>query len=145
MAVVSDLSRANLGAVLKTALDAVVVMRLDGTIAGWIHVARRTFSWSFADAVGRRMSELIIPHQYREAHERGRAHYRRTGREGPVLDRLIEITALHRDGHQLLVELSITHTVSSRSRSSSASFATSATGRRRSVDSSSCSPNSTTG
>jgi PAS domain S-box-containing protein len=109
MAVASDLSRADLGAVLKTALDAVVVMRLDGTIAGWNDVAHRTFGWSFADAVGRRMSELIIPHQYREAHERGLAHYLKSG-DGPVLDRHIEITALHRDGHELPVELSITHT-----------------------------------
>lgn len=30
-----DLDSASLGAVLKTALDGVVVMRLDGTVAGW--------------------------------------------------------------------------------------------------------------
>jgi PAS domain S-box-containing protein len=109
MAVASDIGSADLGAVLKTALDAVLVMRLDGTIAGWNDVAERTFGWSFEEAVGRRMSEMIIPPHYREAHERGLAHYLRTG-EGPVLDRHIEITALHRDGRELPVELSITHT-----------------------------------
>lgn len=109
MAVARDLRSADLGAVLKTALDAVVVMRMDGTIAGWNDVAERTFGWSFDDAAGRRMSEMIIPHQHREAHERGLAHYLATG-DGPVLDRHIEITALHRDGHELPVELSITHT-----------------------------------
>lgn len=98
-----------LGAVLKTALDGVVVMRLDGTVAGWNDVAERTFGWSFADAFGRRMSELIIPHRFRDAHERGLAHYLATG-EGPVMDRHIEINALHRDGHELQVELSITRT-----------------------------------
>lgn len=109
MNVASDLRSADLGAVLKTALDAVVVMRHDGTIAGWNDVATSTFGWSFADAVGKRMSELIIPHQHREAHERGLSRYLATG-EGPVLDRHIEISALHRDGHELPVELSITHT-----------------------------------
>ncbi len=104
-----DLDNASLGAVLKTALDGVVVMRLDGTIAGWNDVAERTFGWSFGDAFGRRMSELIIPHQFRDAHERGLAHYLTTG-EGPVMDRHIEIDALHRDGHELPVELSITRT-----------------------------------
>lgn len=104
-----DLDSASLGAVLKTALDGVVVMRLDGTVAGWNDVAERTFGWSFADAFGRRMSELIIPHRFREAHERGLAHYLRTG-EGPVMDRHIEIEALHRDGRELPVELSITRT-----------------------------------
>lgn len=104
-----DLNSASLGAVLKTALDGVVVMRLDGTVAGWNDVAERTFGWSFADAFGRRMSELIIPDRFRDAHERGLAHYLATG-EGPVMDRRIEIDALHRDGHELPVELSITRT-----------------------------------
>lgn len=104
-----NLDSATLGAVLKTALDAVVVMRMDGTVAGWNDVAERTFGWSFADAMGRRMSEMIIPERYREAHEVGLAHYLATG-EGPVLDRHIEIEALHREGRELPVELSITPT-----------------------------------
>ena len=104
-----DLDNASLGAVLKTALDGVVVMRLDGTVVGWNNVAERTFGWSFAEASGRRMSELIIPHRFRQAHERGLAHYLATG-EGPVLDQHMEIDALHRDGHELPVELSITRT-----------------------------------
>lgn len=104
-----DLDSASLGAVLKTALDAVVVMRFDGTIVGWNDVAERTFGWSFAEANGRRMSEMIIPQRYRSAHERGLTHYLATG-EGPVLDKHIEIEALHRKGHELPVELSITRT-----------------------------------
>lgn len=103
------LDSASLGAVLKTALDAVVVMRCDGTIVGWNDVAARTFGWTFAEANGRRMSEMIIPQRYRGAHEQGLKHYLATG-EGPVLDRHIEIEALHRQGHELPVELSITRT-----------------------------------
>lgn len=104
-----DLDDVGLGAVLKTALDAVVVMRLDGTVCGWNDVAHRTFGWSFADARGRRMSQLIVPHRHREAHERGLAHYVATG-EGPVLDVHFEIQGLHRDGREIPVELSITRT-----------------------------------
>ncbi len=109
MAVTNDLKHADLNAVLKTALDAVVVMRLDGAIAGWNDVAERIFGWTFEEAYGRRMSELIIPPQHREAHERGLSRFLATG-EGPVLDRHIEITALRRDGHELPIELSITFT-----------------------------------
>lgn len=104
-----DLSDQSLGAVLKTALDAVVVMRLDGTIAGWNDVAERTFGWSFDEASGKRMSEMIIPPRLRDAHERGLAHYLATG-EGPVLDKHIEIDAVRRDGEEIPVELSITRT-----------------------------------
>lgn len=101
--------RADLNAVLKTALDAVVVMRTDGTIAAWNDVAQRTFGWSFDEAHGRRMSEMIIPVQHREAHERGLTHFLATG-EGPVLDKHFEITALRRDGKEVPIELSITFT-----------------------------------
>jgi PAS domain S-box-containing protein len=109
MSDVHGLQSENLGVVLKTALDAVVVMRMDGTIAGWNHVAEQTFGWSFAEAEGKRMSEMIIPQRFRGAHEQGLAHFHATG-EGPVLNRRIEIEALHRDGHELPIELSITHT-----------------------------------
>ena len=103
------LDQAGLGAVLRTALDGVVVMRTDGTVAGWNDVAERTFGWSYAEAYGKRMSEMLIPLRYRAAHEKGLAHYLATG-EGPVLDKHLEIEALHRDGHEMPVELSITRT-----------------------------------
>jgi len=65
----SPLDDASLGAVLKTALDAVIVMRMDGVIAGWNAVAERTFGWTFVEANGRRMSEMIISVRYRAAHD----------------------------------------------------------------------------
>ncbi len=106
-----DIDTVGLGAILKTALDAVVVMRFDGTIAGWSDVAEQTFGWTFEEAVGRRMSELLIPLRFREAHEIGLARFRGTGEE-VVLDTHLELDALHRDGHELPVELSITRTSS---------------------------------
>lgn len=98
---------AGLQSVLDTALDAVIVMGVDGHIIGWNRHAADCFGWSWEEARGRRLSELIIPPSLREAHERGLAHYLSTG-EGPVLDRRIEVTALHRDGREFPVELSIT-------------------------------------
>lgn len=103
------LNSASLGAVLKTTLDAVIVMRMDGTIAGWNDVAERTLGWSYQEAHGQRMSELVIPTQYREAHEQGLARFLATGK-GPVLDTRFEITALCRDGIEIPIELSITFT-----------------------------------
>lgn len=98
---------AGLQSVLDTALDAVVVMGATGEIIGWSNCAEHYFGWKGDEAKGRQLSDLIIPHKYREAHERGLSHYLATG-EGPVLDRHIEITALHRDGREFPVELSIT-------------------------------------
>ena len=93
--------------VLDTALDPVVVMRTDGTVADWNDCAERSFGWTRDEALGRHLAELIIPDEHREAHEQGLARYLQTGRSR-VLHQRIEITAVHKDGHALPVELSIT-------------------------------------
>lgn len=94
-------------AVLETALDAVIVMDSAGSIKHWNEVALETFGWSRDEAVGRLLSELIIPHRFRDAHRRGLDTYLRTG-VGPVLGRRIEVTALRKTGEEFPVELSIT-------------------------------------
>ncbi len=98
---------AGLQSVLDTALDAVVVMGVHGEIVGWNAIAESIFGWSWDEARGRRLSELIVPERFRAAHDQGLNHYLETG-EAPVLDRHIEISALHRDGREFPVELSIT-------------------------------------
>ena len=101
------LLHAGLQTVLDTALDAVVVMGEDGRVIGWNACAEHVFGWSPEEAIGHRLSDLIVPEEHRAAHERGLEHYLATG-EGPVLDRHIEISGLHRSGKQFPVELSIT-------------------------------------
>jgi PAS domain S-box-containing protein len=89
------------------ALDAVITIDVQGLITSWNPQAERLFGWPQQEVLGRLLSETIIPPAYREAHERGLAHFRATG-EGPVLNRRIELTALHRNGTEFPVELAIT-------------------------------------
>lgn len=106
---IDDLWLADLTPVLETALDAVIVMREDGVIAGWNSVAESTFGWPRDEAIGRQLSDLIIPPQHRAAHHGGLKTFLETGR-GPVLNRHIEISALRSTGEEFPVELSITPT-----------------------------------
>jgi len=92
--------------IVESALDAVITLDAQGLITGWNPQAETIFGWSREKAIGRRLAETIIPPQYREAHHRGLQHFLATG-EGPVLNKRIEITALHRDGHEFPVELTI--------------------------------------
>ncbi|MBI3374586.1 MAG: response regulator [Betaproteobacteria bacterium] len=93
--------------ILDTASDAVIAMDATGSISTeWNPQAEALFGWSRLEAQGRRLSETIIPARYREAHERGLRHFLDTG-AGPVLNTRIEIEALHRDGHEFPVELTI--------------------------------------
>ena len=91
---------------IDNALDAVVSMDPAGIITDWSAQAERMFGWSRTEAIGRQMSDTIIPQRYREAHEKGLKKFLQTG-EGPVLNKRIEITALSRDGKEFPVELAI--------------------------------------
>ncbi len=92
--------------IIDTALDAVVTMDYQGLITGWNSHAESTFGWTSEEAIGRRMSETIIPVQYREAHERGVQRFLLTS-EGKLVNERIEITALRRNGEEFPVELAI--------------------------------------
>lgn len=99
-------SEARMRAVLNSALSAVVVMDIKGKIIDWNVRAEVMFGWPRSEAIGRDLSQTIIPPQHREGHRHGMERYLQTG-EGVVLNRLIEMTALHREGREFPVELSI--------------------------------------
>jgi PAS domain S-box-containing protein len=92
--------------VIDTAFDAFIGVKSDGTVFEWNRQAEVTFGWSKAEVLGRSLASIIIPSRYREAHEKGMKRFLETG-EGPVLNKRIELSALHRDGHEFPVELTI--------------------------------------
>ncbi len=92
--------------IIDTAYDAFISIDAESVITAWNAQAESIFGWSREEAIGRPMAETIVPPQYREAHKRGLKHFLATG-EGPVLNKRIELTALHRDGHEFPVELTI--------------------------------------
>ncbi len=96
----------HLKSLFDRSLDAVVGMDAEGHVSAWNSAAEEIFGWSQAAAMGSSMAELIVPPQHREGHTRGLAHYNCTG-VGPVLEQRIRISAIHRDGTEFPVELSI--------------------------------------
>ena len=99
-------SEAWLRAVIDSALDAVVTTDANSVITGWSAHAETMFGWSREEALGRTLSETIIPAQYREPHRAGVQRYLKTG-EPHILNQRIEITALRRDGREFPVELTV--------------------------------------
>ncbi|MCK1638579.1 PAS domain S-box protein [Bradyrhizobium sp. 157] len=93
--------------IIDTALDAFVQMDDQGIVTDWNSQAEKIFGWSRTEAVGTRLSELIIPDAQRDAHKVGLERFLRTG-EAAVLGRRFEIEAMRRDGKEIKVELSIT-------------------------------------
>jgi PAS domain S-box-containing protein len=93
--------------ILDTAYDAFVSIDAKGVITAWNRQAEATFGWSREEAIGRTLTETIIPPRYHEGHQKGLERFLKTG-EGPVLDKRIQLEGRHRDGHEFPIELTIT-------------------------------------
>jgi PAS domain S-box-containing protein len=91
----------------ETALDGIIMIDRQGHITGWNNHAEKMFGWPRAEALGRELAELVIPERDREAHRHGMRRYIQTGM-ARVLNRRIEMAALHRGGHEFPIELAIT-------------------------------------
>ncbi|HVX09863.1 MAG TPA: response regulator [Pirellulales bacterium] len=92
--------------ILATAHEAFVAAGPDSVIRQWNKQAELTFGWSAAEAIGRTLTETIIPPRFREAHTAGIERFLATG-QGPIFNRRLELTACHRDGHEFPVEITI--------------------------------------
>ncbi len=93
--------------IINTALDAFVQMDEHGMITDWNSQAEKIFGWTRSEAIGRRLSDLIIPYLHRDDHQAGLERFLRTG-QAAILGRRFEIEAMRRDGEEIKVELSVT-------------------------------------
>ena len=102
----AQLTNDDLADLVRQLADAVVVADSDGVITFWNDAATRIFGWSAAEAVGRSL-DLIIPERFRERHWAGYRHTMATGHTS-YGDRLLEVPALHRDGHTVSIAFTVT-------------------------------------
>ena len=94
-------------AMMKAALDAIVVMDEKGKTLEFNPSAQRIFGYTLEEARGKLVADLIIPPAYREIHRVGLQHYLETG-EGPIIDKHVEeITGIRKSGEEFPVELTV--------------------------------------
>ncbi|HDC4405433.1 TPA: diguanylate cyclase [Enterobacter cloacae] len=91
---------------VETAQDAVITINHAGTVVNWNRAAERIFGWSAAEAIGNNLGEMIVPEEFREQHARGLLRSQ-AAQPSDILNRTIEITALHRTKGPFPIELSI--------------------------------------
>jgi PAS domain S-box-containing protein len=86
--------------------DAVVVIDEENIIRLWNPKAEAIFGWREEEAVGLPLAETIVPPASRAAHNSGMARYVSTG-IARVLHQTLSLSALHRDGHEFPISLTI--------------------------------------
>jgi len=80
--------------------DPAFVMDGAGMVIRWSTQAEKLFGWTEGEAMGRRLSDLIIPERHRASHEAGLKRFMQGGSQGTLLNRPLDITMLHRDGRE---------------------------------------------
>lgn len=92
--------------IMDASLDAIICIDPQGKIILWTPQAEETFGWKEEEVLGKTLAETIIPPQYVNQHTAGFKQYQHTG-IGTILNRLIEITALNKNGQEFPIEMSI--------------------------------------
>jgi PAS domain S-box-containing protein len=91
---------------IASALDAVVGMDAEGRVTAWNARAEEVFGWASAEVIGRPMDDILLPDRYRKLHRQGLQRYLSTG-VARILERRIELEALHRSGREIPIELAV--------------------------------------
>lgn len=94
-------------AIINAALDSIISIDINGNVIEFNPAAERTFGFKIEEAIGMPLSDLIIPEEHRAAHKAGMQRLLSTG-EPKLIGKRIEINALHKNGHEFPVELTLT-------------------------------------
>ncbi len=92
--------------VIDTANDAFIATNSNGQIIEWNNTAEEIFGWRRDEVIGKKISETIIPVNYREQHDAGFEKFLET-EKSTILNTRVEVNALHREGHEFPVEISM--------------------------------------
>ncbi len=95
-----------LKAIITSAMDCIVAIDVNGAIIEFNQAAEKTFGYKKKQVEGKFMADLIIPERFRDAHQKGIAHFLTT-HEPRLIGRRVEVTALRASGEEFPVELTI--------------------------------------
>jgi PAS domain S-box-containing protein len=92
--------------ILTTSLDAIVMMDHVGRITEFNPSAEAMFGHSRANVIGRDVADTLVPPHFRERHRVGLERYLGNG-EGALIGKRVELSALHADGTEFPVEITV--------------------------------------
>jgi diguanylate cyclase (GGDEF)-like protein/PAS domain S-box-containing protein len=92
--------------IVDAASDAFVSTDAADVITEWNGQAEALFGWTREEALGNELAQLLVPERNRGRHRGRIARYLATT-EAPWIHERLERDVLHRDGHEFLVELTI--------------------------------------
>ena len=98
-------SEGRLQAIVESANDAIITIDADGHVLLWNEYATKLFGYSYDEMIGRPL-DVIIPERFRKKHHEQQRRAAEGG-ETRVIGHTVELAAMHRDGREFPVELSL--------------------------------------
>lgn len=99
-------SESQIQAIFNNAPDAVVVIDSHGMVTRWNSESEALFGWKAEEVLGRSLSDIIIPSQFREAHRKGLERFLNKG-ESTILGKTVDLWAIKKDRSEVDVSLRI--------------------------------------
>ena len=93
-------------AIAETIMDAVIMIDEKGRVTYWNPASERIFGYYTAEMIGKDVHEILMPEEYRKKFRTGFEVFRKTG-EGPVVGKVTELTAKHRSGTKIPIEITV--------------------------------------
>ncbi|MEY3808621.1 MAG: hypothetical protein RI893_1597, partial [Pseudomonadota bacterium] len=95
---------------IDNARDAIITINGEnGEIAAWNVAAELMFGYSKEEAIKQTLHEIITPIRFQSAAKKGMSHFATTG-EGEVIGKTQELSAMHKNGTEFPIELSVSIT-----------------------------------
>ncbi len=92
--------------ITETLQDAIIIIDHKGEITFWNASAEKILGYLRNEILGRNLHEVIVPKSYHKSYDAGFSEFFRTGK-GSVVNKTVEVEAIHREGRIIQVELSI--------------------------------------
>jgi PAS domain S-box-containing protein len=101
-----DAEQQRVKVILQNAYDAFIAVDAHGRITDWSIKAVHLFGWTEQEAIGRRIADVLVAPGQREGEADDFLRFAGTG-PGAIPETPTEAIALHRDGHQIPVEVAV--------------------------------------
>lgn len=99
-------NQAKNNAILTASLDAMITIDDQGHVLDYNKVAEQVFGWRYEEIHLKNLADFIISPQKRAAHHQGMQQFLLT-KSSPVLNQRLELNAMHKQGHQVPIEINI--------------------------------------
>ncbi|NOX34749.1 MAG: PAS domain S-box protein [Deltaproteobacteria bacterium] len=90
-------------------IDAIIMITPEGKISFWNPAAEKIFGYKKKEIMGKNLHLILAPGKYHDQYKKGFEKFKQTGK-GPLIGRLIELTATKKDGTEFPIGLSLSVT-----------------------------------